>query len=214
MNLTDRFAALYTGAIYDVLREQGYPDQVLPSTLAPLDPSLTLAGVVFTVEGEPDPNLDAHESLLLWTEFLGAAPAGSVVVCQPHDDTMSHMGELSAETLALRGIRGYVVDGGARDVSFLLEQRFPVWCRYTTPRDIVGRWAVRETGADIEIGGVTVRTGDYLVADRDGVVIVPEQIATEVVETAEVVVRTENKVRIAILKGMPPQQAYLEYGIF
>lgn len=214
MNLTDRFAALYTGAVYDVLREKGYSDQVLPSMLAPLDPSLTLAGVVFTVEGEPDPTLDAHESLLLWTEFLGTAPPGSVVVCQPHDDTMSHMGELSAETLALRGIRGYVVDGGARDISFLLEQRFPVWCRYTTPRDIVGRWAVRETGANIEIGGVTVCTGDYLLADRDGVVVVPQRIVEEVVEAAEAVVRTENKVRTAILKGMPPQQAYLEFGIF
>jgi len=214
MELTDRLSALYTGAIYDVLRSMGHPDQVLPPTLVPLDPSKTLAGVVFTVSGEPDATLDPHESLLRWTHFLGVAPAGSVVVCQPHDDTMSHMGELSAETLALRGIRGYIVDGGARDVSFIIDQGFPVWCRYTTPRDIVGQWAVRETGEPIDIGGVRIRTGDYVIADRDGVVILPEEAAVAVIEAGEAVVRTENLVRTAILKGAAPQQAYLKYGKF
>lgn len=214
MDLTDRLAALYTGAVFDVLRDLGHPDQVLPATLAPLDRSTSLAGAVFTVTGEPDETIDPHESLLLWTGFLGAAPAGSVVVCQPHDNALAHMGELSAETLQFRGIRGYVVDGGCRDVSFLIDRGFPVWCRYTTPRDIVGRWAVRETGTTIEIGGVAVHTGDYVIADRDGVVIVPEALAAEVVEAGEAVVRTENSVRTAILNGVDPQQAYLEFGKF
>lgn len=214
MNLTDRLSALYTGAVYDVLRSLGHPNQVLPSTLSPLDPTRSVAGPVFTVSGEIDESLDAHESLLLWTGFLSAAPAGSVVVCQPHDDTVAHMGELSAETLQLRGVRGYVVDGGCRDVSFVLDQGFPVWCRYTTPRDVVGRWAVRETGVPIEIGGVTVRMGDLLIADRDGVVVIPERLAEEVVEAAESVRTTENLVRAAILDGVDPREAYLRYGKF
>ena len=53
------------------------------------------------------------------------------------------MGELSAETLKFRGVRGYVVDGGCRDVDFILKLGFPVCCRYYTPADIVGRWVVR-----------------------------------------------------------------------
>lgn len=214
MDLTHRLSALYTGAVYDVLREFGHADQVLPSTLSPLDPSRTMAGPVFTVSGALDQTLDPRESLLLWTAFLGAAPPGSVVVCQPHDDTVAHMGELSAETLQFRGVRGYVVDGGCRDVSFLVDRGFPVWCRYTTPRDIVGRWAVRDTGEPIKIGGVTVRTGDYVIADRDGVVIIPQQIATEVVAAGEAVVATENLVRTAILDGTDPQEAYLRFGKF
>lgn len=213
-DLTDRLSALYTGAVYDVLRSLGRPDQVLPSTLASLDSSRTLAGPVFTMSGEVDETLDPHDSLLLWTGFLGAAPPGSVVVCQPHDDTVAHMGELSAETLQFRGVQGYVVDGGCRDVSFIVEQGFPVWCRYTTPRDIVGRWAVRDTGEPVEIGGVTVRTGDYVIADRDGVVVVPRQVADEVVEAGETVVATENLVRTAILDGTDPQEAYLRFGKF
>lgn len=214
MDLTERLSALYTGAVFDVLRARGHAQQVLPAELAPLDPSRSLAGPIFTVSGETDENLDPHESLLLWTGFLGAAPAGSVVVCQPHDDTVAHMGELSAETLQFRGVRGYVVDGGCRDVSFLLKQGFPVWCRYTTPRDIVGRWAVRDTGEPVDIGGVRVRTGDYVIADRDGVVVVPQEIAGEVVEASEAVVTTESQVRRAILAGVDPQEAYQRFGKF
>ena len=214
MDLTDRLSALYTGAVYDVLRDVGHAEQVLPSALCPLDPTRTLAGPVFTVSGDLDETLDPHESLLLWTGFLGAAPPGSVVVCQPRDDTVAHMGELSAETLQFRGVRGYIVDGGCRDVSFLLDRGFPVWCRYTTPRDIVGRWAVRDTGEPVQVGGVTVRTGDFVIADRDGVVVVPQHLAVDVVEAAEAVVATENLVRAAILDGVDPQEAYVRFGKF
>ena len=214
MNLSDRLAGLYSGAVYDILRKRGLADQVLPPELQPLDPGLTVAGRVFTVSGELDDGIDAHESLMLWTEFLSSAPADSVVLCQPNDHTVSHMGELSAETLTLRGIRGYIVDGGCRDAAFLLRLGFPVWCRYRTPRDIVGRWAVRELGGPIEIGGVRVRADDYVIADLDGVVVIPSDIAEEVVEEAEDVMNTEDLVRAAILQGVDPQAAYLQYGKF
>ena len=53
---------------------------------------------------------------------------------------IAHMGELSAETLQFRGVRGYIVDGGCRDTGFILNMGFPVFCRYLTPRDVVGIW--------------------------------------------------------------------------
>jgi len=214
VNLSDRLAALYSGAVYDILRKRGLADQVLPPELQPLDRGLTVAGRVFTVSGELDDGIDAHESLMLWTEFLSSAPADSVVLCQPNDHTVSHMGELSAETLTLRGVRGYIVDGGCRDAAFLLRLGFPVWCRYRTPRDIVGRWAVRELGGPIEIGGVRIRPDDYVIADLDGIVVIPSDIAEEVVEEAEAVINTEDLVRAAILQGVDPQAAYLQYGKF
>lgn len=214
MDMSDRLSALYSGAVYDVLRSRGQADQVLPSQLQPIDAQHTVAGPVFTLSGELDDSIDAHESLLLWTEFLGAVPAGSVVLCQPNDHTVSHMGELSGETLRLRGARGYIVDGGCRDVGFLLELGFPVWCRYRTPRDIVGRWAVRELGQPITIGGVSIRSDDYVIGDRDGVVVIPGEIAEEVIEEAEAVMATEDLVRKAILEGVDPKAAYLQYGKF
>jgi regulator of RNase E activity RraA len=192
----------------------GLPDQLLPMTIRPLDPGKTLAGKVFTVSGHPDSTLDPHATLLAWTTLLSKAPRDSVIVCQPNDSTLAHMGELSSETLNLRGVRGYIVDGGCRDSTFILRTGFPVWCRYFTPRDIVGRWVADSVGEQIEIGGVAIETGDYVLADRDGVVIVPADLAAEVTEKVEQVLSTENKVRTAILQGVDPVEAYLRHGKF
>ncbi len=212
--LAGRLEQCYSGAVYDVLRSMGLPNQVLPDTLRPLDAARSLAGRIFTVSGHTDPQLDAHQTLLEWTGLLSQAPRGSVVICQPNDSTLAHMGELSAETFLYRGVRGYIVDGGCRDSGFILRIGLRVWCRYFTPRDVVGRWIPDSLGTPIVIGGVQIRTGDYVLADRDGVVIIPQERAGEVVEKVEEVLRTENKVRTAILQGIDPQEAYLKYGKF
>ncbi|MEO6848544.1 MAG: RraA family protein [Chthoniobacterales bacterium] len=210
----ERLEKFYTGAVYDVLRAMGYSNQVLPSTIRPLDDSKPLAGQIFTVQGNCEVNLDAHETLLQWTGLLSKAPNNSVVICQPNDSTLAHMGELSAETMALRGIRGYIVDGGCRDSQFISRIGFRVFCRYFTPRDVVGRWVPRELGGEIKIGDVSIFSGDFVLADRDGIVIIPQTIIAEVVEKTEGVLNTENLVRKAILNGTDPQEAYLKYGKF
>lgn len=212
--LTTRLESCYSGAIYDVLRAMGRSECVLPSTIRPLDPARKLCGPVFTMSGHLEPGIDEHESLLRWTAFLAAARPGSVVVCQPNDSTLSHMGELSAETLQFRGVRGYIVDGGCRDSDFILQIGFPVFCRYYTPRDIVGRWVAEGFDSSIKIGEVTVNSADYVLADRDGVVVIPGDLMEEVVTRTEEVMQTENLVRKAILLGVDPQEAYLKYGKF
>lgn len=210
----DRLEKCYSGAVYDTLRAMGWPNQVLPETIRPLDPSRVLAGRIFTVSGHVDPALDAHTTLLEWTRLLARAPGGSVVVCQPNDSTLAHMSELSSETLTLRGVRGYLVDGGCRDSHFILKIGFRVWCRYFTPRDVVGRWVADGFGEPIVIGGVPLRTGDDLMADRDGALVIPQEIIAEVTARVEAVLRTENKVRTAILNGVDPVDAYLAYRKF
>ena len=212
--LSSRLEGAYTGAVYDVLRSMGRPGQALPSTIRPLLPERILAGPIYTVAGHCRPNLDAHETLLQWTSLLSRAPSGSVVISQPNDSTLSHMGELSSETLQLRGVRGYITDGGCRDSAFIRRMGFPVFCRYFTPVDVVGRWAPDSFGEPIEIGGVEIRTGDFVIADFDGVVIIPSELVIEVVNRTEEVLRTESLVRKAILAGEDPQQAYLKYGKF
>ena len=209
-----RIEGLYTGIIHDVLLALGEPTGVLPKEIDPLSGSGKVGGVVFTMEGRPDPDISAHESLLLWTEFLSEVPAGSVVLCQSNDDEAAHMGELSAETLQFRGVRGFIVDGGTRDTRFILNIGFPVWCRYTTPSDIVGRWKVDALGEPITIGGVSVETGDWVLADEDGVVVIPRRIAETVVTESELQMATEDMIRAAILQGTSPKDAYLKYGKF
>lgn len=212
------FAAIegaYSGAVYDVLRAIGYPNQALPHEILPLKPSMQVCGPIFTVEGHPDPAIDGHESLLQWTAMLSKAPSGHVVMCQPNDSIMAHMGELSAETFHLRGVLGYIVDGGCRDTDFIEKIGFKVWYKYTTPVDVVGRWKAEKFGEPINIGGVTIHSCDVVFADRDGIVVIPQAVVDEVVKKVEEVLNTENKVRTAIVKeGWDPQKAYLEYGKF
>ena len=123
-------------------------------------------------------------------------------------------GQLSAETLKRKGVRGYVVDGGCRDVSFIRRIGFPVWCRYATPADIVGYWLPEGFGEPIEIGGVAIHAGDHVLADGDGVVVLPQAQAAAIVAETERVMTNENQVREAILAGMDPQAAYLKFRKF
>ncbi|PXX21847.1 RraA family protein [Arenibacter sp. ARW7G5Y1] len=214
LSLADRLENCYTGAVYDVLRALGYPNQTLSNQLKALDVSNKLSGQVYTVSGRYDETLEPHDTLLHWTALLSRAPKESVIMCQPNDHTLAHMGELSSETLQLRGIRGYIVDGGCRDSDFITKIGFKVFCKYCTPVDVVGRWTAESFEEPIEIDNVIINSGDYVLADRDGVVIIPENIAEEVITKTEEVLRTENLVRTAILDGEDPQKAYLKYGKF
>lgn len=214
ISLSDRLENCYSGAVHDVLRAMGYTNQTLPNNIRPIDLDSKLTGPVYTVSGRYDETLDPHQTLLQWTGLLSKAPRGSVVICQPNDNTLAHMGELSTETLQLRGIRGYIVDGGCRDSGFISRMGFKVFCKYFTPMDIVGKWIADKFAEPIKIGHVAIETGDYVMADRDGVVIIPQVIVEEVVEKTEKVLQTESLVRKAILEGIDPQEAYLKYGKF
>lgn len=214
MEISDRLAGCYTGVVHDVMRGMGLCGFTLPPELRPILPERAMAGPAFTIEGEAVAGADAHETLLAWTGLLSQAPAGSVWVSQPNDRVVAHMGELSAETLKNKGVRGCVTDGFVRDARFLLDIGFQTWCRGFTPRDIVGHWLPRATGAPIRIGEVEISAGDYLLGDRDGLIRIPRAVAPEVVEKAEAAIATESLVRRAILNGVDPQQAYLKYGKF
>ena len=210
----NRLEALYTCIIHDVLRSRGEDTGVLPRGIRSLAGGSKVGGVVYTMEGRSDPDVGEHESLLLWTEFLSEVPPGTVVVSQANDHEVAHMGELSAETRHHRGVRGFIVDGGSRDTRSILDLGFPVWCRYVTPSDLVGRWCIDSLGEPIAIGGVTIRSGDWVLADEDGVVVVPAASAEDVVSEAEAQAATEDQIRAAILSGVSPKDAYLEHGKF
>ena len=213
-SLTERLARCYTGAVHDVLRVMGHEHVVLPPAIKSIAPGVKVAGSVWTVSGHIDRTKSRDETLLGWCTLLSKAPAGHVVVCQPNNHEVALMGELSAQTLQARGVLGYVVDGGSRDTDLVLAQGFPVFCSFLTPSDIVERWIPDRYGEPVTIGAVTIATGDYLLGDRDGVVIVPRVLAEDVVTKTEDVVATESDMRRALIGGMDPVAAYNKYGKF
>ena len=137
---TARLQACYTGAVHDVLRMMGHDNIVLPPAIKALAPGTRLAGPVWTVSGHIDRQRTRDETLLAWCTLLSKAPSGHVIVCQPNKHEVALMGELSAETLQFRGVRGYIVDGGCRDTAFLRRLGFPVFSAKTPPRPVVAPW--------------------------------------------------------------------------
>ncbi|MBI02118.1 MAG: methyltransferase [Chloroflexi bacterium] len=213
-NITNRLLKCYTGAVYDVMREMGYPDCALPHDIRPLNEDQTLAGPVWTCSGVIDESISDDESLLSWTGLLSKVPSDSVLVCQPNDSTIAHMGELSAETLKHRGVLGYVVDGGTRDADFIKRLGWPIYFRYYTPQDVVGKWKVESLGKPITIGSVVISPGDWILADIDGVIVIPQSLIMTVLDKTESIMTTESELRSMILNGMDPQDAYKKYRLF
>jgi regulator of RNase E activity RraA len=213
--LVERLSKIpYTGAISDILDEMGFHNQVLPKEIQSLHPGHTVAGRALTIVGEPTTSEDPEIIFIPYLKMLGDVKPGDVLVNQPNDDLAAHLGELSTETAQFRGARGAVIDGGARDTDYIRKLDFPVFARYKTPVDIVGRWRLVAHNVPIDIGRVHIEPGDYIVGDRDGVLVIPQSIIEEVVKKAEEVVQTENLVRKSILKGMHPVDAYRKFGRF
>jgi regulator of RNase E activity RraA len=213
--LIERLAEIpYTGAITDILDEMGYPNHTLPHSIQSLVPGQTLAGRALTLLGEPSEVQDPEIFFPPVLNMLGTIKPGDVLTYQTNDNTSAHLGELSSETAKFRGARGAVIDGGARDTEYIFRLGFPVFARYKTPADIRGRWLLVDWNVPIVIGSVAIAPGDLVVGDRDGVIVIPQKIAEEVITKAEEVVHTENLVRKAILEGVLPIDAYRRYGRF
>jgi 4-hydroxy-4-methyl-2-oxoglutarate aldolase len=210
----ERFEAIYTAAIADILDARGLREQTLPPSIRPLAPGMRLAGPAFTVAGRPAEVGDYDAALRKVLAMLGEVPQGHVAVYSCAQDVSAHLGELSVTSLAARGVAGCVLDGGCRDVRFVLETGFPVFARFVTPEDSTWRWELEATQVPIELGRVRVEPGDWLVGDDDGVVVVPHALAEDVLAEAEEKAATESEIRRAVGEGMLPLDAYERYGTF
>ncbi|HXG76330.1 MAG TPA: RraA family protein [Gaiellaceae bacterium] len=212
--MRERFLALYTAALADVLDARGLHAQTLPPGIRPLERGLRLAGPAFTVTGRPAEIADHDAALRKVLRMLGDVPPGHVAVYDCAHGVSAHLGELSVTSLHARGVAGCVLDGGCRDVRFVLDTGFSVFCRHVTPEDSTWRWELEATQVPVRIGGVTVAPGDWVVGDDDGVVVVPQDVASEVLAEAEQKAATESEIRLAVRSGMPPLEAYERYGTF
>ena len=215
--MRDRFAAIYTAALADILDARGYREQTLPPAIGPLQQGSRLAGPAYTVKGAPASNPDnASYDLAIRTvlAMLGEVPEGHVAVYACDQDVSAHLGELSVTSLKARGVAGCVLDGGCRDVSLIRDEGFPVFARFVTPEDSTWRWELEAKQVPVVIGRVRIEPGDWIVGDDDGVVIVPAAIAEDVLVEAETKAATESEIRAAVRDGMPPLEAYERYGTF
>jgi 4-hydroxy-4-methyl-2-oxoglutarate aldolase len=126
-------------------------------------------------------------------------------------------GDLLAEAMKARGCVGVVVDGGVRDLAYLRAMGLPIMARYRTPAQAIGRWRVTEHQVPVQVRGtleewVTVQPGDLVVADDDGVIIIPKDLVAEVTARALEWSQKDSAARGDIRKGMPLLEALGKYG--
>ncbi len=137
-------------------------------------------GPAFTARCYPNSIITVHKAL------LEAAPGDVLVVDAGHDASGALFGAIMATDACHRGLAGLVTDGAIRDVADLAEMGFPAFARRTTPRVGTNR-RVGVTGGPISCGGIIVRSGDYVIGDQDGVVIVPYERIDEVAELIDAI---------------------------
>jgi regulator of RNase E activity RraA len=118
-------------------------------------------------------------------EMIDAAQPGEVgVIVMEGTLDIAAMGNLMGTAATVRGMAGMVLDGAIRDVWDIRRMGLTVYARSATPRTAVGHFATVARNVPVECGGVTVRPGDIIVADEDGVVVVPQERAEEVLKKA------------------------------
>src|SRR5690606_19578050 len=126
-------------------------------------------------------------------------------------------GDLIAANMAKRGCRGAVVDGGFRDVEEISGTGFPVYARYVSPVQSIGRWRVTSHAEPILVRGaagglVPVALEDFVLGDEDGVVVIGAQRVEQVLECAEAIVRLEQEARKSSEAGMTAAEMLDTYG--
>lgn len=204
---------LYSAVISDILDDLGFRNQALGSGLRIVNPKWKISGRSFTAQAI---KVDAipSEPYKLQMEAIDSVSPGEVFVASLGAfNEVALWGELLSTACRARGGRGVIVDGLNRDTARILDMKFPVASRGQVPTDAKGRVEIIDYGQPIEIDGVRIHPGDYVFADIDGIVFVPQQVEEEVITRAIEKVEGENLVRIALQEGMLCTEAFNKFGI-
>jgi 4-hydroxy-4-methyl-2-oxoglutarate aldolase len=209
----ERLAKLYPAVVSDCLDRIGYRQQVMRPNIRPLYPEARLAGFAMTVRCIEIDELPASEDDYYKGELqaVDSLKPGDVMIVSTCEG--SYWGELLATASRYRGAVGIVADAYTRDTERLIEMQFATFVAGISAVDSLGRIDVDEVGVPIECGGVSVKPNDLVLADYDGVVVVPSEVAEEAISRAEEKVSGENLVREKLAEGMPVWEAFRTYGV-
>ncbi|MHC1605532.1 MAG: RraA family protein [Candidatus Methanofastidiosia archaeon] len=188
--ILENLKKLDTASVADVLNCKG----IMHSSIKTFEPGVKIVGRAFTVTTPPGDMLTSY-----WA--LHEAMKGNIIVLDGGGHTEAAIwGDLMSSEAKHKGITGVIIDGAVRDIKGIRRLNFPVYAITTSPRDGTIQ-SLGEIETQITCGGVTVNPGDYILADDDGVVVIPERIIMPVIEKAQHVKKKEKDILKKIDNG-------------
>jgi len=211
-----RYLKVDTATVADVLDVMGFPDQGLAPEFVPYPATAgKMAGWAYTIRGKMQRYAGSGDPRKM--QAVDGVGRGEVTVWSGEGRGICFFGELIAFGMKRRGCAGALVDGGIRDIGWIARQRFPVYARYRTPVQSIGRWKVTAWQVPVELPSATakrvkVSPGDFVLADVDGVIVVPARAAGKVLVEAERLTRREIRVRRDLDRGASLEDVLAKYG--
>lgn len=202
----------YSAVVSDCCDQLGLREQTMSSGITPVSREAgVLVGFARTVRSVP---VDAipDEPYSAEIDFIDSLRPDDVVVATV-EAPGAFWGELFSTAAKARGAVGVVVDGLIRDQARIEKMGFPVFARGARPTDSLGRISIGEQDSAIEIAGVTVRSGDLIVADVDGVAVVPAESIAEVAARAIEKATTETDARRLLEEGALLRDAWNRFRV-
>jgi 4-hydroxy-4-methyl-2-oxoglutarate aldolase len=212
--IADRYSKLYTAAVNDIFQERGMHHQWLGPEITCRTVDLRdqiIAGAAFTVQWIHDPLPD--ERVQPAAKMVEAYPRDGIVVVDAGADQISGFwGELATTVCMRNGVRGAVINGGAKDTGIIKTMGFPIFCKFSSPVDGFYRSRLRGWQIPIWINEIQIRPGDMIVGDNDGVLVVPREVAEEILVETERRVGEETQTRQLLNEGVSADEASKRTG--
>jgi len=211
--LLARFEQLYTGAVNDVLREFCLLEQALPGHILPLREYRTVAGIAFTVKSAP--NVKISGEMEFRTQMLDAMGEDHFILWDTSKDEKATLwgGVMTATAVGMK-VKAACIDGGIRDTHQILEKDFPIFYKYRISNGSLGRCLITHFEIPIKIGDTTIKPGDVVLGDVDGVLVIPRDIAYAVLIRAEEIKANEKKIFGWVAEGQSIHQITKQGGYF
>ena len=211
-----RYLEVDTSNVADVLDSMNLLQQGLAADFGPYPETCKrMAGWAYTIRGQMTPYPQGGDADKM-AACQGLSP-GEISVWSGNGEGICYFGELIALGMKEKGCVGALLDGGIRDVRWIGEHEFPVFARYRTPVQSIGRWKVTAHQIPVYMrghdgGNVIVRPGDFILCDDDGAIVIPMEHVESVLLESERLTQIEKNIRIEIANGLSLGDALKKYG--